>query len=120
VNEGALVGNILEQSMYYATSLARVGLDFRGGLHDRPPFFALGPPNICCCYSGLLGPIFEQAVFSLFSTSLQNTTLRFTQNLKVCIRSVLFFLCTFIDPFALGPEMDCTAQSHCRSHDDGL
>jgi len=60
VNEGALVGNILEQSMYYATSLARVGLDFRG----------------------LLGPIFEQAVFSLFSTSLQNTTLRFTQNLK--------------------------------------
>jgi hypothetical protein len=30
VKEGALIGNILEQSMYYATSLARVGLDFRG------------------------------------------------------------------------------------------
>lgn len=30
LKEGVLIGNILEQSMYYATSLARVGLDFGG------------------------------------------------------------------------------------------
>ncbi|ELR22393.1 golgi family protein, putative [Acanthamoeba castellanii str. Neff] len=60
VKEGALVGNILEQSMYYATSLARVGLDFRG----------------------LLGPIFEHAVYNLFSSFVQTAVLRFSQTLK--------------------------------------
>eukprot|EP01104_Vermistella_antarctica_P014689 TRINITY_DN4675_c0_g2_i1.p1 TRINITY_DN4675_c0_g2~~TRINITY_DN4675_c0_g2_i1.p1 ORF type:complete len:644 (-),score=165.62 TRINITY_DN4675_c0_g2_i1:780-2711(-) len=60
VSEGAAIGNILDQCMYYGMSLGRVGVDFRG----------------------LLPPLFEKHIFSLFASLLADTKQAYTDLLK--------------------------------------
>eukprot|EP01114_Cavostelium_apophysatum_P013075 TRINITY_DN3086_c0_g3_i1.p1 TRINITY_DN3086_c0_g3~~TRINITY_DN3086_c0_g3_i1.p1 ORF type:complete len:590 (-),score=143.50 TRINITY_DN3086_c0_g3_i1:10-1779(-) len=60
ITEGLSIGNILDQCMYYGISLGRVGVDFRG----------------------LLVPIFEKAIYNMFSNMITVSTTYFTDTLR--------------------------------------
>ena len=60
IHDGSSIFNLLDQSMYLGLSLSRVGLDFRG----------------------LLPPIFEKHIFSLFSKAISSSTSQFIDDIK--------------------------------------